>query len=73
MLQLTTLSLFVTSTMLLIVACSSTANKSTIEEVRSDIREPIEGIWSGEFDIGGEGPYDFTAVHLDWRSVCNIV
>ena len=25
----------------------------------------LDGIWSGEFDIGGRGPYDFTAVHIN--------
>ncbi len=28
------------------------------------IRAPLDGIWVGEFDIRGRGPYDFTAVHL---------
>ena len=32
------------------------------------VREPIDGIWSGEFDIGGKGPYDFTAIHFDGKA-----
>jgi len=51
-----------------LAACSSTAKKSTSEEINATIREPIEGIWSGEFDIAGKGPYDFTAVHLDGKA-----
>lgn len=31
-------------------------------------RAPLDGIWTGEFDIGDKGPYDFTAVHIDGRA-----
>lgn len=31
-------------------------------------RAPLDGIWVGEFDIGGKGPYDFTAVHIGGKA-----
>ncbi len=63
--QLKVLSLFLLSAVMFLVACSSTANKPTTEEKSTVVRAPIEGIWNGEFDIGGKGPYDFTVIHLD--------
>lgn len=47
----------------LITSCttSSTTNEPSESEFQ---REPLDGIWIGEFDIRGRGPYDFTSVHL---------
>ncbi|MCZ6566304.1 MAG: hypothetical protein O6852_09285 [Gammaproteobacteria bacterium] len=32
------------------------------------VRAPLDGLWSGEFDIGGRGPYDFTVLHLNGKA-----
>ena len=44
--------------------CATVDTKTKNEDQVQAKRTPIEGIWSGEFDIGGRGPFDFTAVHL---------
>lgn len=57
--------LFVTLISLVLVnACATldVSNESSDSEVAT--RAPLDGIWIGEFDIRGRGPYDFTAVHL---------
>ncbi|QMU60254.1 MAG: hypothetical protein GKR92_00505 [Gammaproteobacteria bacterium] len=41
----------------------SNVTKDT-EDPELKLRAPLDGIWIGEFDIRGKGPYDFTAVHL---------
>ncbi len=41
---------------------SNVSNEVSDSEIAS--RSPLDGIWIGEFDIRGRGPYDFTAVHL---------
>ena len=48
----------------LLVACTSTnnSNKDTLDSIA---KGPLDGIWMGEFDIRGRGPYDFTVVHLN--------
>ena len=48
-----------------IFGCASTNKESSEQAKDMSERLPIEGIWTGEFDIGGRGPYDFTAVHID--------
>ncbi len=47
----------------LITSCatSNTTKESTEPEAQ---QSPLDGIWIGEFDIRGRGPYDFTAIHL---------
>ncbi len=48
----------------LLVAC---ANKNVTDENSRDTiaKGPLDGIWTGEFDIRGRGPYDFTVIHLN--------
>ncbi len=50
-------------------------NGCTISNISNDVdglesinRGPLDGIWIGEFDIRGKGPYDFTAIHLNDRA-----
>ena len=49
-----------------IFATSCTTSNVTNENTEPEFqpRAPLDGIWIGEFDIRGRGPYDFTAVHL---------
>ena len=57
--------LYVTlSTLMLLVACTTSKVSTTAQESEIETRSPLDGIWIGEFDIRGRGPYDFTAVHL---------
>ena len=42
---------------------SNISNEAPEAEITSSA--PLDGIWKGEFDIRGRGPYDFTAIHLD--------
>lgn len=44
--------------------CTTTDTKPTDKVSAISVRAPLDGIWIGEFDIGGRGPYDFTAVHI---------
>lgn len=50
---------------LLVLTACSTSNQQN-ESVESELvtRSPLDGIWKGEFDIRGRGPYDFTVVQL---------
>jgi len=52
--------------LLFLVACTATLQNEVdeTEEKVTVTSEPLDGIWIGEFDIRGRGPYDFTAVHL---------
>ncbi len=51
----------------LFVACAST--KVDDENALTTIDAgPLDGIWTGEFDIRGRGPYDFTAIHLNEKA-----
>lgn len=47
-----------------LVACTTSNVPNKVEEAETATRSPLDGIWIGEFDIRGKGPYDFTAVHL---------
>ena len=49
---------------LVLVSCT-TSNVSNDVPVESIPSSPLDGIWTGEFDIRGKGPYDFTAIHLN--------
>ena len=49
----------------LFFGCASTKKESSEQIKETTERLPIDGIWSGEFDISGRGPYDFTAVHIN--------
>ena len=48
-------------------SCASTniEDKNTLATIEEG---PLDGIWIGEFDIRGRGPYDFTAVHLNEKA-----
>lgn len=48
-----------------VFGCATTGTDNIKEESKTSLRAPIEGIWTGEFDIGERGPYDFTAIHID--------
>jgi hypothetical protein len=50
---------------MLIVACTTTNDLNIEAEAEIRPRAFLDGIWIGEFDIRGRGPYDFTAVHLN--------
>ncbi len=56
--------LFILICLTAILSCANTSNQDDNQTISVAERAPIEGIWSGEFDIGGRGPFDFTAVHL---------
>lgn len=43
-------------------------NHSQSADPSPTVRAPLDGLWSGEFDIGGRGPYDFTVLHLDGKA-----
>jgi len=56
---------------ILILSAFIVLNGCAISNVTKDAEGPefihrglLDGIWIGEFDIRGRGPYDFTAVHL---------
>jgi len=56
---------FIILSFILFLASCTTSNVSNkAEESEVTTRSPLDGIWIGEFDIRGRGPYDFTAVHL---------
>jgi len=44
--------------------CATSNVTKDTEDPELKLRAPLDGIWIGEFDIRGRGPYDFTAVHL---------
>jgi len=52
------------SALFLVTACTTSNVSSTKQESEIETRAPLDGIWIGEFDIRGRGPFDFTAVHL---------
>ena len=52
------------ATILLLVSCT-TSNVTNNVSVESIPNSPLDGIWTGAFDIRGKGPYDFTAIHLN--------
>ena len=51
--------------MFLIYGCATTNSESETQVAEVPERAPLDGIWAGEFDIQGRGPYDFTAVHIN--------
>ncbi len=48
----------------LITACATSNDTDQTVEPEKISRAPLDGIWKGEFDIRGRGPYDFTVVQL---------
>ncbi len=62
LMQLKILYFFSVLISLLATLGCATPGESLHNEVKS--RSALDGIWIGEFDIRGRGPYDFTAVHL---------
>ena len=48
----------------LLNGCANIDSESDKQTSAPIARAPLDGIWTGEFDIGGRGPYDFTAIHL---------
>ncbi|MEM7401067.1 MAG: hypothetical protein AAF304_03865 [Pseudomonadota bacterium] len=59
-------NLFLLGYLGLLVACASASKEyeNGVDESLSQAA-PLDGIWKGEFDIRGRGPYDFTAVQLN--------
>lgn len=50
---------------LLIGGCTvTTGTGSGLQSAQAPMRTSLDGIWKGEFDIGGRGPYDFIALHV---------
>ena len=49
---------------LCLVGCTTSNIANEVSEANIASRSPLDGIWAGEFDIRGRGPYDFTAVHI---------
>ncbi len=45
--------------------CTTSKVSNEVPETETTTRSPLDGIWVGEFDIRGKGPYDFTAIHLN--------
>ncbi|MCY4642970.1 MAG: hypothetical protein OXC41_09840 [Gammaproteobacteria bacterium] len=64
----TTFSLCLVMGFLLSAGCTVTPPESGPELSASPPLAPLDGIWKGEFDIGGRGPFDFTAVHIDGKA-----
>lgn len=54
--------------LLLLSGCVMTDTAPELQSAKVPTRAPLDGIWTGEFDIGGKGPYDFTAVHINDRA-----
>ena len=52
----------------LLYGCANTNSGTNEQDSESIERAPLDGIWTGEFDIGGKGPYDFTAVHINGKA-----
>ena len=52
----------------MIWGCATTPNTDNVKNAEVPKRAPLDGIWMGEFDISGKGPYDFTVVHLDGKA-----
>ena len=50
--------------LVLVNACTTSNVSNENSDSETAARAPLDGIWIGEFDIRGRGPYDFTAVHL---------
>ena len=48
--------------------CTVPQKESIQHDLSMQLRAPLDGIWKGEFDIGGRGPFDFTAIHLDGKA-----
>lgn len=59
-LKITILILY--SLLIVLSGCGTSHLTKSAEDL--NFRGPLDGIWVGEFDIRGRGPYDFTAVHL---------
>ncbi len=50
---------------LYLYGCASANKEPQLNAEPIQEREPLEGIWKGEFDIGEKGPYDYTIVQVD--------
>ena len=61
-------SLHVVLCFFLLAGCTVTHKESVQHDLNSPQQAPLDGIWKGEFDIGGRGPFDFTAIHLDGKA-----
>ena len=48
----------------LLNGCANINSESGKQTSAPIARAPLDGVWAGEFDIDGRGPYDFTAIHL---------
>ena len=49
-------------------ACASRHPNVNGQDSASSSRAQLDGIWRGDFDIEGRGPFDFTALHVNGRS-----
>ncbi len=56
------------SALIVLTGCATTNVSRNMESPNLKLRAPLDGIWKGEFDIRGRGPYDFTAVHLQEKA-----
>ena len=63
-----TFTIFLAVYLLLLSGCASTTGEQTALGIEATVCAPLDGIWTGEFDISGRGPYDFTAVHLGGKA-----
>ena len=53
--------------MVFLLGCSTQAVKQQVQSKES-VKQPLDGIWNGGFDINSRGPYDFHAIHVNGKS-----
>ena len=52
----------------LVSACVSRHPEASDQDSTSSSRVSLDGIWRGDFDIEGRGPFDFTALHVNGKA-----
>lgn len=52
----------------LVSACASRHPEVSDQDSTSSSRVSLDGIWRGDFDIEGRGPFDFTALHVNGKA-----
>ena len=48
----------------LLLLCIFVLNTQSAMAEQDSQRPALDGIWQGQFDINGSGPFDFTAIHI---------
>ena len=63
-----TCMLYLAAFTLLASACAPRYPDVSGQDMVSSSRASLDGIWRGDFDIEGRGPFDFTALHVNGRA-----